>query len=346
MPVHRLLALILVGFSVLSTLIGILRPLPAPDPATAPPSGISVPGLVANRGNRLLVLNLEGAIRSGDPSFSGAGVIRRRLVSAAKNEAVKGVLLTINSPGGTVPASQELYRAIQAVHQAGKPVVVSMGDVAASGGYYTASAADLIYANPGTLTGSIGVIISGFNAEELLKNVGIQSQTIKTGTFKDILSFTRPITLAERELLQGLVEDSLDQFIGDIVQGRQQTPVSQTTLEALIDPDTLTRRQSLDYASVKALADGRIFTGRQALAVGLVDDLGGYEEALAALRQLVGDADAKLPISGEAPGLDRFLDLLQQSQAEGRLALPAPNALVSQVAAQFLTEHAQVPGLR
>jgi len=309
MPLHRILAFVLVVFSILSTVLSLILPTPVADrtPPTSP--GIPVPGLVTGRGPRLVVLNLEGPIRSGDPTLSGAAVVRRRLVSAAKNNDVKGVLLTINSPGGTVAASQELYRAIQAVHGAGKPVVVSMGDVAASGGYYSASAADVIYANPGTLTGSIGVIISGFNAEELLRNLGIQSQTIKTGPFKDILSFTRALTPPERDLLQGLVDDSLDQFISDIVQGRQQKPSG--TFGDVVNEAQIRQRQALTYPAVKALADGRILTGRQALDVGLVDVLGGYEEALLGLRLLVGDPDEKLPVGGDLPTLNRFLDLLQ-----------------------------------
>ncbi|MEN9206149.1 MAG: signal peptide peptidase SppA [Thermostichales cyanobacterium DRC_bins_46] len=306
MPTHRILALLLVGFAILSTVVSLLQPTTTPE---------VTPGIpVLGRGPRLLVVSLEGAIRSGDPALSGAGVVRRRLSAAAKNPDVKGVLLTINSPGGTVAASQEVYRAIQSLHRAGKPVVVSMGDVAASGGYYAASGADVIYANPGTLTGSIGVIISGFNGEELLKNLGIQSQTIKTGPFKDILSFTRPLTPAERELLQGLVDDSLDQFIRDIVQGRQQQPVGD--FRAVLSETTLQQRQALSYERVKALADGRILTGRQAQGVGLVDVLGGYEAALQGLRLLVGDEEEKLPVSGDQPGLNRLLDWLQVGGAE------------------------------
>jgi len=314
MPLHRILAVVLVGFSILSTVVSVLRNTPAPEAVADVNPGIPVPGLVASRGPRLLVLNLEGTIRSGDPSLAGATVVRRRLVSAAKNKDVKGVLLTINSPGGTVAASQELYRAIQAVHAAGKPVVVSMGDVATSGGYYAASAADVIYANPGTLTGSIGVIISGFNAEELLKNLGIQPQTIKTGPFKDILSFSRPLTTPERNLLQGLVDDSLDQFISDIVQGRQQKPVG--AFPEVISETGIRQRQALTYATVKALADGRIVTGRQAQELGLVDVLGGYEAALQGLRTLVGDKDEKLPVGGELPNFNRFLELLQLSSGD------------------------------
>ncbi|MFN5864792.1 MAG: signal peptide peptidase SppA, partial [Pseudanabaena sp.] len=154
--------------------------------------------------DRLELVSIDGVITGARASASGAMAVRDRLRELIEEDSVKGVLLSINSPGGTVGASKELYAAVKDLSEK-KPVVVSMLDQATSGGYYTASSATKIYANAGTLTGSIGVILSGFNAKELLNKVGIQSQTIKTGPYKDIFSSFRDLSDAERQLLQDLL---------------------------------------------------------------------------------------------------------------------------------------------
>jgi protease-4 len=164
-------------------------------------------------------------------------------------------------------------------------VIAILENIAASGGYYVASAADKIYANPGTLTGSIGVIISGLSFGKLLENYGIEPQTFKTGEYKDLLSPFRSATPQEQRLLQNLVEDTLEQFIRDVAQGRQHLPEK---ADEVLEAEMIARRQSLDEDRVRQLADGRIFTGAQAVEVGLVDALGGYTEAVEDLRRMTG----------------------------------------------------------
>jgi protease IV len=244
---------------------------------------------------RLELVNLEGAISGGRVSSSSALGVRNRLQSLITEDSVKGVMLVINSPGGTVGASKEVYDAVMRLREA-KPVVVSMLDQATSGGYYVASAATKIYANPGTLTGSIGVILSSINVRELFSRLGLESQTFKTGAFKDVLSPFRPITEPEKALLQTLLQDTYQGFIGDVAKGRK-----------------------MDLEVVRKLADGRIFTGRQAKENKLIDALGTYEDALADLRKLSREkfklgASEKLPIRTGVTSINQILvDLLSGS---------------------------------
>ena len=173
------------------------------------------------------------------------------------DSTVRAVVLRLDSPGGGVGASQEIYEAVRKVRDADKPVIASMGGVAASGAYYIACAADSIVANPGTLTGSIGVIMSFPNTEELFKKVGVRFEVVKTGKFKDIGSLSRPMTPEERDLLQTVLSNVYEQFVSAIAEGRG-----------------LERRDILPYA------DGRIFSGDQAQAYGFVDRLGDLNDAI------------------------------------------------------------------
>ena len=182
-----------------------------------------------------------------------------------RDPTVKAVVLRLDSPGGGVAASQEIYEAVRRLRNEGKPVVASMGGVAASGAYYVACAADSIVANPGTLTGSIGVIMSFPNTEELFRKVGVRFETIKTGKYKDTGSMWRPMTDEERALLQGVLVNVYDQFIGVIVEGRE-----------------MERDDILPYA------DGRIFSGDQAAAYGFVDRLGTIDDAIDMAASLAG----------------------------------------------------------
>ena len=170
---------------------------------------------------------------------------------------MRAVVLRLDSPGGGVGASQEIYEAVRKVRDADKPVIASMGGVAASGAYYIACAADSIVANPGTLTGSIGVIMSFPNTEELFKKVGVRFEVVKTGKFKDIGSLSRPMSPEEKELLQTVLSNVYEQFVNAISEGRG-----------------LERRDILPYA------DGRIFSGDQAQAYGFVDRLGDLNDAI------------------------------------------------------------------
>ncbi len=187
----------------------------------------------------------------------------KQLRKAVKNSHVKGVLFRIDSPGGTVPTSQEIADEIKALKEKQKPVVVSMGDVAASGGYYVACNADKIVANPGTITGSIGVIMSNINLKGLGDKLGLQPQVIKSGQFKDIGSPYRPMTPEEKLILQGLILDAYDQFTTAIAEGRK-----------------------IPLETVRKIADGRIYSGRQALKLNLVDKIGGYTTAVALLQDM------------------------------------------------------------
>jgi len=178
---------------------------------------------------------------------------------------VRAVVIRINSPGGVVAPSQELHDALVRLRQGGKPVVASLGSVAASGGYYVAVAADRIYANPGTLTGSIGVIMQMANFEQLMKKVGVDYVVVKAGAFKDVGNPGRPMTPEERRVLQALLDDVHGQFIGAVAEGRK-----------------------LDRAQVTQFADGRIFSGTQAKALQMIDELGGLEDAVNGAAQLAG----------------------------------------------------------
>ena len=247
----------------------------------------------------MIIDKTDAGVFSSNAGSSNAAL--KDLRKALTNDKIKGILLRVNSPGGTVPTSQELYEAVIALKEKGKPVVVSMGDVAASGGYYVACAADRVVANPGTLTGSIGVIINLMNFKGLADKVGVAPVVIKSGEFKDIASPYRPMTEAEHDILQTLIMDSYDQFTTAVANGRK-----------------------LPLATVKKIADGRIYSGRQALKLGLVDELGSYTTAVAALQKICKaryNLSANLPVDDKAS--DGFLSSLMESHSPfgGGLAL-------------------------
>jgi protease-4 len=209
-------------------------------------------------GPRVAVVEVEGVIID-------TGDTIRELRRHRENPLVKAVVVRINSPGGVVAPTQELHTALLRVRQAGKPVVASLGAVAASGGYYVAVAADRIYADPGTLTGSIGVIMQLANLEALFKKVGVDWVVVKAGQFKDLGNIARPMTPEERRVLQALLDDVHGQFITAVAEGRK-----------------------LDRAAVKTIADGRIFSGAQAKDHRMVDELGGFEDAINGAALLAG----------------------------------------------------------
>jgi protease-4 len=206
---------------------------------------------------RIGVLPLEGAITESDSLVA-------QLVEFRKDRRIKAIILRVNSPGGGVGPSQEIYREIRRTIDI-KKVVASMGSVAASGGYYVASAADKIVANPGTLAGSIGVIMEFVQAEELLKKIGVSVEVLKTGEFKDIGSFHRKLSERDREMIRTLVFDVQRQFVDAVAQGR-----------------------SLPVEKVREIADGRILSGAQCKDLGLVDQLGNFEDAVELAKTLAG----------------------------------------------------------
>jgi protease IV len=178
------------------------------------------------------------------------------LADLREDKECKGVLLRVESPGGAVGSSQEIYASLNTLKEQGIPLVVSLGNVAASGGYYVALAGEKIFANPGTVTGSIGVIFQFPEVEKLMEKAGVSLQTVKSGALKDVGNPARKATPEELQYLQTVIDDTYEQFLGDVSAAR-----------------------GIAVDSLRAQADGRIFTGRQALAVGLVDTLGGLDDA-------------------------------------------------------------------
>jgi protease-4 len=209
-------------------------------------------------GDRVGVIEIEGTMLVAAHAVD-------EIREFGKDDGIRAIVVRIESPGGIVAVAQEIYDELNKVRMGGKPIVASMGGIAASGGYYVACGADSIVANPGTLTGSIGVIMSLPNAEELLKKIGLRYEVIKTGRYKDTGSFSRPMTPEERALLQDMLDDVHDQFI---------TVVS--------------RERGIDKDVVAGFADGRVMSGRQAMELGLVDRLGGFRDAVLLAGELAG----------------------------------------------------------
>jgi protease IV len=208
-------------------------------------------------GERIALVRVEG------PILDSKDVIDE-LKGHVKDPSIKAIVLRIDSPGGAVAPSQEIYEEVRKA-VAKKKIVVSMGSVAASGGYYIAAPATRIVANPGTLTGSIGVIMEIPNVEGLMNKIGVKTEVIKSGRHKDIASVFRGIKKEEKEILQGVLDNVHEQFIKAVAEGRKM----------LIE-------------DVKNIADGRVFTGEQALKAGLVDEIGNLEDAIKSAAKIAG----------------------------------------------------------
>ncbi len=206
---------------------------------------------------KIAVVEVKGVILDPQP-------IIEKIVKYRKNENIKAIILRIDSPGGAVGPAQEIHSEIKKAKKE-KRVLASMGSVAASGGYYVACAADRIIANPGSITGSIGVIVESLNVEELLRKIGLETMVVKSGKHKDLGSPTRKMTEEERKLLQDVLDNVHEQFIRAVAEGR-----------------------NLPVEKIRPMADGRIFSGDQALALGLVDALGGLEDTIAMAAQMAG----------------------------------------------------------
>jgi protease-4 len=219
-------------------------------------------------GPHVAVISLQGAITDAETRSllggraGGARGFMEDLDKAVEDPSARAIVIRINSPGGAAAASQEMYHAVMRA-RGKKPIYCSMGDVAASGGYYIASACDKIYANPSSVTGSIGVITQLINYEGLFRKLGLDEATFKSGRFKDAGSPSRPLRPDERALFQRLVLDIYGQFVADIVAGRKEATKGKLTL-----------------ARVKQLGDGRVYTGVQAKQNGLIDALGGLHDAV------------------------------------------------------------------
>lgn len=235
---------------------------------------------------RLVMLEVSGVIsfQEGGWSFGGQqpSLISRAheaLSLAAADSRVKGLVLRIRSPGGGVAASETLYHLVADwKQQTQRPVVAFVQGVAASGGYYVAMAADRVMAHPSSVTGSIGVIMPGFNVSGLMERFGVADQSLTSGAFKDSGSSLRPMRDDERAQLQSVIDDLHSSFVDVVDRGRP----------------------GLDRSSVEKLSDGRIFSARQALAAGLIDEIGHLDDAIERLRQLAGVASARVVSYREA----------------------------------------------
>lgn len=236
----------------------------------------------------IAVIRIDGAIYGGPQSDSvftastGAASeqIMYEMEQARKDNRVKAVLLRINSPGGSTGATQEIAEEMDKIKSSGKPIIISMGDMCASAGYWLASKGDYVFANPATLTGSIGVYMDYTNMEELMNKLGIKNQKIKSGAHKDILSMYRPMTEEETSMIQKMVDDIYFQFIKTVADGRH-----------------------MELEKVKSFADGRILTGQQAMDLGLVDAMGNYYDALTYAGNRVGINSDVIPTRSYSKGM-------------------------------------------
>jgi protease-4 len=205
---------------------------------------------------RVAIIDVKGVIQNSED-------IVRQLDKYQDDSSVKALVLRIDSPGGGVAASQEIYDKILKFKESGKTVIVSMGSMAASGGYYIACAADTILANPGTLTGSIGVVLSFNTFEELMNKIGIELEVFKAGKLKDVGNYSREVTPEERKMLQAAIDDTYEQFVNVVSQSR-----------------------SMETDEVREIADGSIFTGHQAIELGLIDAYGTLDDAISLAGEL------------------------------------------------------------
>jgi protease-4 len=244
-------------------------------------------------GDRVAIVDVHGVIENSSD-------VVRQLRKYAKDGSVPAVVLHIDSPGGGAASSQEIYEEINKLREDGKKIVASMGSVAASGGYYVACAADTIVANPATLTGSIGVIFQFPVAEELFKKIGLKFEVVKRGEIKDIGSMNRSMTKRERESLQSVVDDTYYQFVDVVAESRE-----------------------MEKEEVVKIADGSIFTGRQAKELGLVDELGDLHDAIKIAGEMVGIEEypktvkeKKKKISWYDVLTQRMTDLLELDESE------------------------------
>lgn len=206
--------------------------------------------LLGGFGKKVAIIDVVGVISNSED-------VIRQLKRYTQDSSVPSIVLNIDSPGGGIAPSQEIFEEIKKAKGKGKKVVASMSSMAASGGYYIACAADTIVANPGSITGSIGVIFEFPVAEKLFKKIGLEFEVVKSGEVKDMGTFTRPMTEKERGLLQSVINDVYDQFVNVLVEQRK-----------------------IPKEEVLKFADGRIFTGNQAKQLGLVDVIGDLEDAI------------------------------------------------------------------
>ncbi|WP_338777607.1 signal peptide peptidase SppA [Metabacillus sp. FJAT-52054] len=244
--------------------------------------------------NRIAVLEVDGVIQDTGESasyFQSSGYnhqeFLKKIEEVQKDDSVQGVILKVNSPGGGVVESAEIHKHLMELKKkTKKPLYVSMGTTAASGGYYISTAADKVFAAPDTLTGSLGVIMEGVNYGELAKQYGVKFETIKSGPYKDIMSPSRDMTKEERNILQGMVNNAYEGFVDVISEGRKMT-----------------------REDVKKIADGRIYDGRQAKEKKLVDELGYIDDTVAAMEKDLKIENPEVFEYKQSSGFDSLLSL-------------------------------------
>ncbi len=268
------------------------------------------PKLGFNVGKSIAVVHADGAIVSGEsgaPLFGGSMVGDRSMIDilddVRTDDDVVAVVLRVNSPGGSGLASDNIWRALERVSDEGKPVVVSMGDYAASGGYYIAAGADWIVAEPSTLTGSIGVFGGKMNLGGVFEKVGITTHTYRRGQMSEIFSPTSNFSDPEREKFRGFLQSFYDLFLQRVAEGRQMT-----------------------VEQVHEVAQGRVWTGQQAKERSLVDEIGGLDVAVAKAKELAGTGDQEVSIQRlprRKTLFDQLAEDLQQSRAPVELGIPA-----------------------
>ncbi|WP_080844430.1 signal peptide peptidase SppA [Cytobacillus gottheilii] len=270
------IAVFLFGFSVVSNLLFAFRDaessLAEMLTATSEPF---VPEVIeeGNAMNKIAVLNLNGTIQDTGEAGSLLGAtgynhqsFMKKLDFVKEDNSVEGIILRVNTPGGGVVESAEIHdKIVEIQEETEKPVYISMGSMAASGGYYISAPADKIFASAETMTGSLGVIMQGYNFSGLAENLGVDFVTIKSGEYKDIMSSTREMTEEERSILQDMIDNSYDGFVKVIAEGREMTE-----------------------AKVREIADGRIYDGRQALELNLIDGFGYLDDVI---QQMEDDYD-------------------------------------------------------
>ncbi len=236
-------------------------------------------GKFSNKGN-IGIVEIDGVISASKGTIKTIKEFR-------EDDSIKAIIVRINSPGGGIGPSQEIYTEIMRTRGI-KPVIASLGSVAASGGYYIASAADTIIANPGTITGSIGVIVEYANVQEILKKIGLAAVVIKSGEFKDIGSPVRDITDKEKEFLQNLVNELHMQFVKHAAAGR-----------------------GMDPKIIAKLADGRVYTGQRAVALNLIDKLGNFEDAVELAGSKAGIKGKLIPVYPQQDKMSFIRELTQ-----------------------------------
>jgi protease IV len=259
--------------------------------------------------DKIVVIMLRGLISSsipGNVSDSMVDDMRAALQQARDDDRVKAIVLEIDSPGGEVTASDQIYNAVVKA-RAKKPVVVYMDSLAASGGYYVSCGGKFLMANETTITGSIGVIIQTLNYEQLFNKIGLAAVVFKSGKFKDMLNGARPVTPEERELVQTFIMRTYDKFLGIVAKERNL-------------PADLLRN---------TVADGRILSGRDALDHKLIDELGQLEDAFTKAKQLGNAPEAKVVKYGPPFSLSRFFRVF--GQMESKIELQLPKQLVPQL---------------